>query len=578
MTARVLQPHFQPVVNLSDGVIVAHEALIRTPAGCHWRTPDELFAAARAQGSTIALELECVRLALQAWSHHQAPGKLFVNLSARALTTALALRDDESDMTMFEHALVAPHDLVVELTEHEQVQDYDALAVAVGRLRRQRITIALDDFGDGRSSLRLWSELKPEIVKIDKYFTRDLSGHPEKLQTIKALQQISRILGSTLVAEGIETPQDLHLVRDLGISMGQGWLLGRPQAEPRLATTQEARAVIQSKEIAVFPERRRVTQQRASAWNLLHEAPCVPPSCLNDELFALFNGNAGLKSVAIVDGGLPLGIVGRNHFIDSYAKPYFREVHGRKPCTQLANLTPRLVDVNAGLDELTSVLTSDDQRYLTEGVILTEGGQYRGLGTGQELVRTVTEARIEAARHANPLTLLPGNIPITQHIQRLLNGGCNFVACYADLNQFKPFNDVYGYWRGDEMILLAARALAQHADPMRDFLGHVGGDDFIVLFQSQDWAARCQKAVEQFNRGAIEMFDDEARLANGITAEDRYGVLHLHPLTTMSIGAVRVSGSPTMRVEDIANVSARAKHRAKMAGAALYIDADVVQK
>lgn len=577
LAARVLQPHFQPLVQLSDGLIVAHEALIRTPPDCPWRTPDELFFAARAEGLSIELELECVRLSLKAWQSHQASGKLFVNLSARALAAALAHRDDESDLTLFELALRTPHELVVELTEHEQVQDYDALAVAVGRLRRKRITIALDDFGDGRSSLRLWSELKPEIVKIDKYFTRDLPNHPEKLQTIKALQQISRILGSTLVAEGIETPEVLHLVRDLGIGMGQGWLLGRPQTEPRKISTLEALTVIRSKEIAVFPERRRTTQQRASAWNLLHETPSVPSSCSNNELFELFNANAHLQSVAIVDGGLPAGIVSRQRFIDSYAKPYFREVQGRKPCTLLANLAPRLVEVNAGLDELTNVLTSEDQRYLTEGVILTEGGRYRGLGTGQELVRTVTEARIEAARHANPLTLLPGNIPISQHIQRLLLAGCEFVACYVDLNQFKPFNDVYGYWRGDEMILLAAKALAQRADPIRDFLGHVGGDDFIVLFQSDDWEARCQAVVAQFNQSATDLYDEDARRAGGIVAEDRYGVLHRHPLTTMSIGAVRVTGSPTMRVEDIANAAARAKHRAKMSHAAVFLEADFVQ-
>jgi EAL domain-containing protein (putative c-di-GMP-specific phosphodiesterase class I)/GGDEF domain-containing protein len=572
LMAKGLQPHFQPIVQLSDGAIFAHEALIRTPPGCLWKTPDELFAAARAEGSSIDLEIECVRLSLQAWARHPGPGKLFVNLSARALTAALARRDNESELTLFEHASVIPRDLVVELTEHEQVQDYDALAVAVGRLRRKRITIALDDFGDGRSSLRLWSELKPEIVKIDKYFTRELLIHPEKLQTLKALQQISQTLGSTLVAEGIETPEELHLVRDLGIGLGQGWLLGRPKSEPRHIPTEEGMTVIRRKAIAVFPERRRPTQQRAKAWNLLHETPSVPSVFANDELFKRFNEDGKLQSVAIVDDGHPLGIVSRQRFIDSYAKRFFRELHGRKPCTLLANLAPRLVEVNSGLDELTTVLTSEDQRYLTEGVILTEGGRYRSLGTGQELVRTVTEARIEAARHVNPLTLLPGNIPITQHIQRLLLAESRFVACYADLNQFKPFNDIYGFCRGDEMILLAAKALTEHADPTRDFLGHVGGDDFIVLFQSDDWEQRCHALVEQFNRRAAELYDDEARAACGVNAEDRYGIMHFHPLTTMSIGAFRVIGSPTMRVEDIANASARAKRLAKGAQVALYLD------
>jgi diguanylate cyclase (GGDEF)-like protein len=73
------------------------------------------------------------------------------------------------------------------------------------------------------------------------------------------------------------------------------------------------------------------------------------------------------------------------------------------------------------------------------------------------------------------------------------------VACYFDLNQFKPFNDLYGYWRGDEMILLAAQAITRHADARRDFVGHVGGDDFVVLFQSDDWETRSRQILADFN-------------------------------------------------------------------------------
>lgn len=142
------------------------------------------------------------------------------------------------------------------------------------------------------------------------------------------------------------------------------------------------------------------------------------------------------------------------------------------------------------MERLLGSLTSEDQAYLREGFIVTERSRYVGLGTGDRLVRAVTEARVEAARHANPLTFLPGNIPINLHIQRLLEGRAGFVACYADLNNFKVFNDHFGYWRGDEMIRLLARLTVAHADPYVDFVGHIGGDDFLILFQSSDWRER----------------------------------------------------------------------------------------
>jgi diguanylate cyclase (GGDEF)-like protein len=180
---------------------------------------------------------------------------------------------------------------------------------------------------------------------------------------------------------------------------------------------------------------------------------------------------------------------------------------------------------------------------------------------------------VEAARHANPLTFLPGNVPTSQHLQRLLQRGGGFVACYADLNHFKPFNDHYGYWKGDEMIRLMARVAQKHCDKRKDFLGHIGGDDFVMLLQSSDWHQRCTRMVEEFSQGAIQLFDPEDRLRGGIMAEDRYGVERFFPCTTVSIGVVRVEVGMFKRAEDVANAAAVAKSRAKSEGAGVWVQA-----
>ncbi len=565
-----LRPHFQPILTLADGTIHGHEALIRTPSDCRLSTPDALFAQARLEGMSMELELECLRLALSAWCRQPGPGRLFVNLSASTLVQVLSQR--QLGLILPADGSGTPGGLVIELTEHEHVADVDALAVAVGRLRRTGAVLALDDFGDGRSSLRLWSELKPEIVKIDKYFTRQIAQHPEKVQTMRALRQLAETFGSTLVAEGIETEDEMRLVRDLGITYGQGWLIGRPQPLPEHQPAAAALAVVNSRDLAVIPERRRQTQQRASTWSLLIEAEPVEPSVTNEQLFERFAADESLESMAVVDKGRPVGLLGRQKFMDRFAKPYFREIYGRQPCVTFANLSPGMVDVRAGLEELTAVLTSEDQRYLSDGFVITENGLYKGIGRGHDLVRAVTESRIEAARHANPLTLLPGNIPLTQHIARLLESGREFVASYCDLNHFKPFNDIYGYWRGDEMIQLAARCTSRFADARRDFVGHVGDDDFVVLFQSADWEARCQSIVDAFNAEARLLYDSEALAAGGLLAEDRFGTPRFHPLTTMSIGVVRVpTHDERVGPEDVADAAAQAKRIAKTKGLGVHV-------
>lgn len=559
-----LTSHFQPIADLAEGTIYGHEALIRGPEGTPYAMPDALFSGSATEGCTYELEIECIRCALQAWQATAMVGRLFLNLSASSLVRAMAKA--RSVDQLLRHATdrgIAPASLVVELTEHELVKDAKALQVACAELRRFGVAIALDDFGDGRSSLRLWSEIKPEIVKIDKYFLKDICRHGDKLQTLRALQSIAETFGSRLVAEGLEGPDELRLARDIGISYGQGWILGRPQPEPVATALPEATEVLSSRHIAVLPGQKRVSNAGFTAARLLMPAPTVLPSATNSAVYELLREEDALHAIAIVDSERPVGLINRSQLIALYARPFFKELYGNKACTLFANLSPTLIDAHTGIEELTGVLTSGDQRYLTEGFIITEGGIYRGLGTGQQLVRAVTEARIEAARHANPLTLLPGNIPISDHISRLLASGGSFVAAYADLNHFKPYNDQYGYWRGDEMIRLAASILLTHCDPRRDFVGHVGGDDFVLLFQSSDWHARCLAIVDDFNTKALSLFDPVDRDAGGIHAEDRHGDMRFHPCTSLSLGIIQVFPGQFAHPEEVANAAAAAKREAK---------------
>ena len=565
-----LEAYFQPIVDLAPARVYGHEALIRPPPGAMWSNPDELFAAARVEGLSIELEIACVRTHMRAWAESRCAGKLFVNLSAAALLSVVNGAGLQFLLSVDDGLAVAPSAVMIELTEHEAVRDVDGLVAAAQQLRRHGVGVALDDFGDGRSSLRLWSELKPDVVKIDKYFTHGLPQSGNKLQTLRALLQIAETLGSSLVAEGIETADELRMLRDLGIRFGQGFFLGRPAPQAVARPSTLSAEVFASADIAVFPEPKRASNQGITAARLLNAAPTVSAQVTHEEVIGLFRGSEDLHGLAIVEDDRPIALLNRQAFISNYTKPYFKEIYGRRPALLHANKNPLMIEVHTNIEDLTSVLTSIDQSYLVEGFIIVEGGRYVGLGTGEQLVRTVTESRIEAARHANPLTFLPGNIPISDHIGRLLDSEREFVACYADLNQFKPFNDHYGYWRGDEMIRLVARVLMSHCDVRRDFIGHVGGDDFIVLFQSADWEARCLRVIETFNQSAQGLFDAEALSVGGIIAEDRQGVMRFHACTTLSIGAVPVAPGRFRQADDVANAAADAKRRAKKDGLGLF--------
>lgn len=562
---------FQPLADLREGSVYAHEALIRGPQGTTLHTPDALLESARREGILRDFEMLCVVIALDQWGRDATPGRLFVNISADALVHGVALVGADQLGDAVRALGMNARMLVLEITEHERITDMPTLRQAIKAVHASGARVALDDFGDGRSSLRLWSEVKPDFVKIDKYFVHNISEHPENLQMLQAIKGIADVFGTQLIAEGIETSDDLRALRDLDIPYGQGWLLGRPAVAPRDVVDSPALDVLQDRRVAVLPHLGQTARPGILRSLLVVQAPTAAPATTNDTVAAMFHERTELHALAVVDGTRPVALINRQQFMNHYATLYFREVHGRKSCLGFANVSPRVVELDCDVDQLVGILTSQDQRYLSDGYIVTDNGRYLGLGTGDQLVRAVTETRIEAARHANPLTFLPGNIPISLHMQRLLDAGAEFVACYADLNHFKPFNDQYGYWRGDEMIRLVARLATAHCDARRDFVGHVGGDDFMLIFQSTNWLQRSQNIVQDFDREALALFDDVARQAGGIHAEDRHGVRRFFPCTTLAIGAVRITPGHFRHAEEVANLAAAAKREAKLAGTGVVL-------
>ncbi|MBC9072020.1 EAL domain-containing protein [Thauera sp. CAU 1555] len=561
---------FQPIVDIGQATILGYEALMRGPAGTALESPDELLRVAKHCGLAMELEVAACLGAMQAFAALHLPGKLFLNLSAPAIS-AFGRERGGALLRCAVDAGLSPARLMLELTEHERVEDVDALQATFAALASQGVGLALDDFGDGRSSLRLWAQLKPQIVKVDKFFVRGIHRDSRKVEVLRAMLALAAAFGTPLVAEGVEEAEELGVLRDLGCHYGQGYLFGRPVSRPESVVAEPARAVLASSKIAVLPNSAPRPDMAETIGRLKLAAPTIAAADSNSALMELFTRHPDLHAVAVVENHYPIGLVNRRNFVDKFAQRYSRELYGRRPCTLFMNATPLRVEASAPIDSLTSVLTGDDQRYLHEGFIITEDGRYAGLATGESLVRAVTERRIEAARHANPLTFLPGNIPITEHIRRLLDAGAEFAACYFDLNNFKPYNDLYGYWRGDEMIKLAAQVIGTHADPAQDFVGHVGGDDFVVLFQSEDWRLRCERTVQAFNRRARDLFDAEELARNGFESEDRRGFKVLFPLTTVAAGVVHVTGGQFQTPEEVASAAAAAKKVAKQTGSGIHV-------
>ncbi len=221
---------FQPIVDFGSAQILGYEGLIRGPSDSPLHSPVNLFEAADACRQLLALERVCRRVTLHRFAELGLCGTLFLNISPATLLDA-DFRPGET-LGWMRQAGLRPEQVVIELTETRPVSEYPVLREATAHYRRMGFRIALDDLGEGFSNLRLWSELKPDFVKLDKYFTQAIHLDSAKQQFVRSIHAIALATGTQVIAEGIESGEELATLRQLGIGMGQGYFIERPASQP----------------------------------------------------------------------------------------------------------------------------------------------------------------------------------------------------------------------------------------------------------------------------------------------------------------------------------------------------------
>jgi EAL domain-containing protein (putative c-di-GMP-specific phosphodiesterase class I) len=215
----------QPIVDLYSREVVGHEALARfllMPK----RSPDRWFDAAAGVGRRIELELLAVDLAVMGLSTVEAGRFVSVNASPETVLDPAFGRQLEG--TSVER-------IVLEITEQARIDSYEQFAEALRPLRARGLRLAIDDLGAGFASLSHLLRLEPDLVKLDRCLTRDIDRHRPTRALAAALTSFAMETGMLVVAEGIETTSQLSVLTALGVSLGQGYLLGKPEP-PRAPT------------------------------------------------------------------------------------------------------------------------------------------------------------------------------------------------------------------------------------------------------------------------------------------------------------------------------------------------------
>lgn len=556
LAQRSVHSLFQPIVCLSERRILGYEALSRGPSNSPLHSPLNLFAIARQAGRLSELEVLCRESACRRFSEQGLEGKLFLNISPESLLEPH--HPSGRTLKMLEQVGLPPSRVVIELTEQTPTEDFQLLYNALHHYRDMGFSIALDDLGAGYSSLRLWSELRPDYVKIDRHFIDGIHLDPLKREFVGSILQIARASRAQVIAEGIELKEELAVLGEMGVDLVQGYLLGRPQEfPPRDTLTLLPQAP--GTGVALGDDSRDLSA-------LLIEQPAVTLDTATQHVLEAFRRQANLNSLAVLDGrGKPCGIVHRHSLADALLKPFGTDLFARKPISRLMSQDYLAVERGQSLQQVSRLLTSRARQRIEEDFIITQSGRYLGLGRVIDVLKLITEQKLQQARHANPLTLLPGNVPIQQCLARLLEQRREAAVCYVDIDSFKPFNDIYGYARGDEVLLCLAQCLNDCVDPSRDFVGHIGGDDFMLVLGSSDWHARLQLLLDAFARQCRRFYRSEHLEAGCFTSHNRQGQRETFALLSLSIGVVWLTAGSSLELDagQLAELASQAKRQAK---------------
>ncbi len=561
---------YQPIIDIKTGQTMGYEAFSRGPENSLLATPAQLYTIAVQNKMVFALEQVCRETALkniQTFSDQM----LFVNIDGDAAHDPKFM-DDVTQKGIKKTG--AGQKIILEINEKAANGDFNRFAEMLLRYRKLGYRIAVDDVGAGYASLQSIAELRPDFLKISSTIIRDIDKNPVKQIILKAMVQLAAVIDCKIIAKGVETKEELSTLLTLDVEFAQGYFLAYPGFPPPEMTA-EARNFIEQVCNSSRLEKTRAKELGLSVTigEIVQYSPTIGKDALVSQVEEIFV-NPNVKGVVIVNEGCAVGLLMKHKLYFHLGTHYGVSLYHKRPVELVMDKTPLIVNADLPLESVSRIAMTREEYNLYDLIIVVKDNKYLGTVSIMNLLNNITKLQISCAHNANPLTGLPGNLIIESLIKGLVERKEVFAVLYMDLDNFKAYNDKYGFEMGDKVLLLTASVLSRSlakAGYGDDFIGHIVGDDFIIVTRP-DCAIRVAKTV-------IEMFDAEVRtlyqpddLAKGyIEVKNRRGHIEQFPLVAISIAIVSNAGCNFTNYLEIAEVAAELKKKAKQVPTSCYM-------
>lgn len=557
---------FQPIVNIHSGVCYGYEALLRNHVAAGFSSIVELFDAAHKDQVLHAVDLFLREKAITKftkleWKHQV---KLFFNLDNRVLNSADYKPGNTLNQLKF--ANMSQDAFCFEISERHELPQNKVVADVLNNYRAQGFKIAVDDCGAGFAGLKLLYYVRPDFIKIDRFFIQDITDDLNKRIFVSSLVNLAHILGSIVIAEGVETEKEYHSCRNIGCDLIQGYLVQRP-------TVDMSQLQIRYDHIKELSEEEQRRDKSGDKKLIDMQMEYIEPVSICSNVFDVFERFKTRQHhtffPVVNNNHEPLGIISDKSFKDytfsRFGSQLLQNPSIGKNLNRFITKFP-ITDIHTPVEKILEIYTQNEH---IEGIIIVDNLKYKGFLNARSLLKVLNEKNLAIARDQNPLTKLPGNTLIHKYVsEAMLENDTPHYFVYFDFDNFKPYNDTYGFRQGDRVILLFSEILKSRAQNLYGFAGHIGGDDFFMGVKGMELNkvyAKVQKLVNRFKNDVSSFYDPEAIEAGCILAKDREGRKTCFPLLTVSavILELQAPRSYVFSVEEIGKKMADKKKSAK---------------
>ena len=546
---------FQPIIYAQSGKLYAVEALLRNVQDIpNITTIDDLFDLVFSNDYLYEFDLLLREKAIKKFANINIPNlKLFYNLDNRIIYNKnYSSGNTQKILTKYN---LSKDKIIFELSEKGTSIEQNALSTMLQRYKQSGYSIAIDDFGIGVSGLKLLYFSEANIIKIDRFFISNIDQDSKKKLFCSSIIDMAHIMGMQVIAEGVETQKEFYTCKDIGADFIQGFLVQKPTKN-----INEIKPIYNDISNLILDDKRE-DQNKFIDEQFIDKIEPLPVNSSLYDIILHFKKNTEHNFVPIVDEfKYFLGIIYESDIKKiSYSQYGLSLAQNQNFSTTLLKyLKPALsVEMAWGIDKILEMYNLNFQNSL--GIFITNSDKYLGFINLNSLLTMSYKRNIEIATNQSPLTKLPGNNQIEKFIANSFrNIQINTThIIYFDFNDFKPFNDIYGFRQGDRAILIFSELL-QKRYPKNSFIAHIGGDDFFVGltdFTFEDVFELTLDIQNEFKYSAKNLYSNEDKELGYIVSKDRFGTTRNFNLLSVSCAIVEINcKSNILNFDDTLNI------------------------